>query len=227
MTATELAATEAAHVAEVSADEMAATKLAATELAAAEAAHVAEVSADEMSPVAVESEATVEAVVKAVVEAAPSDEDRTTKPVAIVVIRIWVSVTIVVARAIIRPIVVIAAVRIAGRGTGDHSGRDSRAGIIAMAVHVAMSVSRNIMAMACVRVCNAPMETVRDARVSGVPGVVGDGRRVCGRKRRREDKSGRAERNSRNSKSAKSHGNLHFVLGGAAGAAGNALLRFR
>jgi hypothetical protein len=204
----------------------------ATELAAAEAAHVADVSAGEMSPVAVEmcpvaveSEARVEAVVKAVVEAAPSDEDRTTKPVAIVVIRIPVSVTIVVARAIIRPIVVIAAVRIAGRGAGDRSGRDSRAGIIAIAVHVAMSVSPNIMAMACVRVCNVPVETVRDARMSGVPGVVGDGRRVCGRKRRREDKSGRAERDSRNSKSAKSHGNLHFMLGGAAGAAGNALLR--
>ena len=143
-----------------------------------------------MSPVAVESEALVEAVVealvKAVVEAAPSDEDRTTKPVAIVVVRIRVSVTIVVARAIIRPIVVIAAVRIAGR--------DSRAGIIAIAVHVAMSVSPNIMAMACVRVCNAPVETVRDARVRGVPGVVGDGRRVCSIKRRRVDKSGRAER---------------------------------
>jgi hypothetical protein len=115
----------------------------ATELAAAEA-HVAEISAGEMSPVAVESEAMVEAVVealvKAVVEAAPSDEDRTTKPVAIVVVRIRVSVTIVVARAIIRPIVVIAAVRIAGR--------DTRAGIIAIAIHVAMSVSPNIMAMA-------------------------------------------------------------------------------
>jgi hypothetical protein len=153
-------------------------------------------------------EAVVEAVVKAVVEAAASDEDRTTEPVAIVVIRIRVSVTIVVARAIIGSIVVIAAVRIAGR--------DSRAGIIAIAVHVTMSVSPNIMAMACVSVCNAPVETVRDARVSGVPGVVGDGRRVCGRKRRREDKSGRAERDSRNSKSAKSHGDLPFMLGGAA-----------
>jgi hypothetical protein len=231
MTATELAAAEAAHVAEVSAGEMTGTELAAAELAAAEAAHVAvsagelaaaeaahvaEVSAGEMSPVAVESEATVEAVVeavvKAVVEATASDEDRTSKPVAIVVIRIGVAVTIVVAGAIIRPIVVIGAVRIAGR--------DSRAGIIAIAVHVTMSVSPNIMAMACVSVCNAPVQTARDARVSGVPGVVGDGRRVCGRKRRREDKSGRAERDSRNSKSAKSHGNLPFMLGGAAGAAG-------
>jgi hypothetical protein len=114
-----------------------------------------------MSPVAVESEATVEAVVEAVVkavaEAAPSDEDRTTKPVAIVVIRIGVAVTIVVAGAIIRPIVVIAAVRIAGRGTGDHSGRD---GIITIAVNVAMSVSANVVAVAGVAMCDIPVQAV-------------------------------------------------------------------
>jgi hypothetical protein len=46
--------------------------------------------------------------------------------------------------------------------------------------------------------------------------MVSDGRRVCGRRRGREDKSGRAERESRNSKSAKSHGNLPFMLGGRA-----------
>jgi hypothetical protein len=208
------AAAEASYVAEVSAGEMT-----GAELAAAEAAYVAEVYAGEMTG-AVESEATVEAVVeavvKAVVEVAASDEDRTTKPVAIVVIRIGVAVTIVVARAIIRPIVVIAAVRIAGRSAGDHSGRDSRAGIIAIAVQVAMSVSPNIMAMACVSVSNAPVQTVRDPRMSSVPIMVSDGRRVCGRKRGREDKSGRAERDSRNLKSAKSHGSLPFMLGGAA-----------
>jgi hypothetical protein len=215
--AAEVAAAKAAHVPPAK--------------AAAEAARVAEVSAVEMSPVAmemspvaVESEATVEAVVKAVVEAAASDEDRTTKPVAIVVIRIGVAVTIVVAGAIIRPIVVIAAVRIAGRDAADHSGRDGYAGIVAIAVHVAMSVSPSIMAMACVSVCNAP---VRDARVSGIPGVVGDGRRVCGRKRRREDKRGRAERDSRNSKSAKSHGDLPFMLGGAAAPRERPPLQFR
>jgi hypothetical protein len=52
--------------------------------------------------------------------------------------------------------------------------------------------------------------------MSSVPIMVSDGRRVCGRKRGREDKSGRAERDSRDSKSAKSHGNLRFMLGGAA-----------
>ena len=149
------AAAEAAHVAEVSAGEMT-----ATELAAAEAAHVAEVSAAEMSPVAVECEAAVEAVVKALAEAAASDEDRTTKPVAIVVIRIGVAVTIVVAGAIIRPIVVIAAVRIAGRGAGDHSGRDGRAGIITRAVNVAMSVSPNVVAVARVAMCDIPVQAV-------------------------------------------------------------------
>ena len=46
--------------------------------------------------------------------------------------------------------------------------------------------------------------------------MVSDGRRVSGRKRGREDKSGRAERDSRNSKSAMSHGNLLFHAGGAA-----------
>ena len=209
MTAAELAAAEAAHVAEVSADEMT-----ATELADAEAAHVAEVSAGEMSPVPVESEAPVEAVVKtvvAVVEAAAPDEDRTAPPVAIVVIRIGVAVTIVVAGPVIRPIVVIAAVRIAGRGAGDHSGRDGPP-IITIAVNVAMSVSPNVVAVACVAMCDIPVhampvQAVRDPRVSSVPIMVSDGRRVCGRRRGREDKSGRAERDSRNSKSAKSHGN--------------------
>ena len=43
--------------------------------------------------------------------------------------------------------------------------------------------------------------------MGSVPIMVSDGRRICGRKRGREDKSGRAERDSRNSKSAKSHGN--------------------
>src|ERR1700729_3038797 len=81
----------------------------ASYMATAEAAHVAEVSAGEMSPVPVETEALV---MEAVVEPVPSEEDRTTKPVVIVVIRILVSVTIVVASAIVRP--VVAAVRIAG-----------------------------------------------------------------------------------------------------------------
>jgi hypothetical protein len=159
MTAAELAAAEAAHVAKVSAGEMTATELAAAK-AAAQAAHVAEVSAGEMSPVAVESKAPVEAVVKAVIKAAASDEDRATKPVTIVVIRIGVAVTIVVAGAIIRPRVVVIAIRIAGRGASDHSGRDGSTGIITIAVNVAMSVSPNVVAVACVAMCDIPVQTV-------------------------------------------------------------------
>src|ERR1700733_5994304 len=135
MTAAELTA-EAAHVAEVSAGEMTAAEL------AAEAAHVAEVSACEMSPPAMEN------------------EDRTAPPIAIVVIRIRVAPTVVVAGAIIRPIVVIAAVRIACRGAGDHSGRDGGAGIITIVVSVAMSVSPNVVAVACVAMCDIAVQAV-------------------------------------------------------------------
>jgi hypothetical protein len=163
--AAHVAATEAAHVAEVCAGEMT-----AAELATAEAAHVAEVStaelaaALEMSPVAVKSEATVEAVVKAVVEAAASDEDRTTKPVAIVVIRIGVAVTIVVAGAIVRPVVgVVVAVRIAA---ADHSGRDGRAWIITIAVSIAMPVA------VCIAMRVAVCIAVRVAVVVGVDAPV-------------------------------------------------------
>jgi hypothetical protein len=55
--------------------------------------------------------------------------------------------------------------------------------------------------------------------VSSVPIMVSGGRRVCGGKRAREDKSGRAERDSRNSKSAKSHGNSLSCWGGRSSAA--------
>jgi hypothetical protein len=119
-----------------------------------------------MSPVAVKSKATVEAVVKAVVEAAASDEDRATKPVAIVVIRIGVAVTIVVAGAIIRAVGVITAVRIGGRGAGDNSGRDGRAWIMTIAVSIAVTVAVCIAVRVAVVVgvdppvymCDMPMD---------------------------------------------------------------------
>src|SRR3984957_18001850 len=177
------AAAEAAHVAEVCAGAMT-----GTELAAGEAAHGAEVSAAEMSPAPMEDEATVEAVVevvvKAVMEAADSDEDRTTKPVAIVVIRIGVAVTIVVAGAIIRPIVVVA-VRIAGGDAADHSGRDGRDGIVAIAVNVAVPVSPNVVAMTCVAMCDIPVNAMCDPRMGRLPVMVSDRRRICGRNRPR------------------------------------------
>jgi hypothetical protein len=160
-TTAELAAAEAAHAADVCAGELAAAETAhAADVCAAEAAHVAHVSAGEMNPVPVETEAPVEAVVKAVVEAGASDEDRTAPPIAIVVIRIRVAPTVVVAGAIIRPIVGIAAVRIACRGAGDHSGRDGGAGIITIVVSVAMSVSPNVVAVACVAMCDIAVQAV-------------------------------------------------------------------
>jgi hypothetical protein len=101
----------------------------------------------------------VEAVVKTVVEAAASDEDRTAP-------RIRSRNTdrgsrnYSVAGAIIRPIVVIAAIRIASPGAGDHSGRDGCDGIITIAVNVAMSVSPNVVAVACVTMCDIPVQAV-------------------------------------------------------------------
>ena len=143
----EVAPAKAAHVAATEA-----SPAEATYMATAEAAHVAEVSAGEMSPVPVETEALV---MEAVVEPVPSEEDRTTKPVVIVVIWILVSVTIVVARAIIRP-----AVRIAGGGASDHPAGDGRAGIVAIAVNVAVSVSPNVVVMADVVTRDIPMACV-------------------------------------------------------------------
>ena len=181
--AAKVAAAKATHVPAAKPSEMTAAE--AAEIAAAKAAHVAEVSAGEMSSATVEAEA----VVKSVVEMVPSDEDRTTKPVAIVVIGIGVAVTIVVAGAIIRPIVV--AVRIAGGDAADHSGRDGRAGIVPIAVNVAVSVSPNVVVMAnvvtrdipsaCVATRDIPVQAVRDPRVSSVPVMLSDSRRICGR----------------------------------------------
>jgi hypothetical protein len=191
-TAAEVGAAAEAAAAEVPAAEAAAAeaaKVPAAELAAAEAARVVEASAGEMSPTPMETEAVVveAVVVEAVVEAVPSDEEARTPPVVIAVIRIRVSVTIVVARAIIRPVGVIATVRIvriAGGGASDHSGRDARAGIVAV-VGVAVSVSPNVVAMACVATRDIPVQAVRDPRVSRLPVMVSDGRRICGRNRRR------------------------------------------
>jgi hypothetical protein len=90
---TEMPAAEAADMPAASGAAEAADMPAAS--GAAEAAYVAKVCAGEMTT-AVETEAPVEAGVKAVVETGASNEDRTTIPVIIVLIRIGVSVTIVV-----------------------------------------------------------------------------------------------------------------------------------
>jgi hypothetical protein len=183
--AARMATAKAAHVPAAKPAEM--TTAEAAYLAAAEAAHMAEVSAGEVSALAVEAKATV----KSVMEMVPSDEERTTKPVAGVVVRIGIAVAIVVAGAILRPIAVIA-VRIAGGDAADHSGRD---GIVPIAVNVAVSVSPNVVVMAHVHVVprdrpkarvatrDGPVHAVRDLRVNSIPVMVRNGRRICGRNR--------------------------------------------
>jgi hypothetical protein len=70
--------------------------------------------------------------------------------------------------------------------------------------------------MACLATRDIPVQAVRDPRVSSVPVMVSDARRICGGKRRRQNKSSCAKREGRNSKNAKSHGDLPFILGDAA-----------
>jgi hypothetical protein len=200
--AAHVATAKAAHVAAAKPAEVAAAE--AAHLAATEAAHVPEVSTGEMSPASVETEA----VVKAVAEAVPSDKEART-PVVIAVIRIRVSVTIVVAGAVVRP-VVVAAVRIPGGDAANHSGRDSGAGIVA--VSVATSVSPGVMVMGHVVTGDIPVHAVCVPRMDDVLIMMSDGRRACARERRGQDKSGRAKRESRNSKSAKCHGDIPFRL---------------
>ena len=208
--AAEVAAAEATEVAAAKAAEVAADK--AARVAADKAARVAEVSAGKPGPGAVEAEA----VVKVMVEVAAFEEDRTPKPVVIAVIRIRVAVAIVVAGAIVRP-VVVAAVRIAGGGASDYPGGDGRPRIVAI-VGVPVSVSPNVAAMTgvaardigVVRVAARDIRMVHDrvlrhARMSSLPIMMADGRRIS---RKRQDKSCRAKRDSRNPKSADCHSEL-------------------
>ena len=177
--AAEVAATEAAHMAAAKPAEMTAAE--AAYVATAKAAHMAEVSASEMRPAAVEAEA----MAKAVVEMARSDEDWTPEAKAVIVIRIWVSVTIVVARAV----VVVAAVWITGGGGADHSGCDGRSRIVA-GIGVAVAVSPNIAPMTYLTMCDVPVNAMRDPRTGrmlvmvgdrrGMRVMVSDRRRICG-----------------------------------------------
>jgi hypothetical protein len=181
--AAEVTTAEPTHVAAAEATHVPAAE--PTHMTAAKAAGVAEVSAGEMSPAAVEAEAVVEMV--------PSEEDRTPEAKAVIVIRIWVSVTIVVTRAVVG---VVAAVWITGDGAADHSGRDPRSRIVAM-IGIAVSVSPNIVVMTYVTTCDIPVNAVNamcDTRMGralvmvsdrrSVPVGVSDRRRICGGKRR-------------------------------------------
>jgi hypothetical protein len=217
--AAKMAAAKAAHVAAAKAAKVTTAK--AARVAAAEPAEVAaakavaEVSIRELTTVTVEAVAeakmaTVEAGAKAKAKAA------VIRPVVAVV-----AVVAGVAPAVRPGVGIVAGIRITGRDSANHSGRDGGSGIIA--VSVAVSVSPNVVAMACVAMCDVLVRAVRDTRVSdprvsGMLSVSGmlimtsDSRCICGGKRRRQHQSGRAKRESRNSKSAKSHGDIPFRL---------------
>ena len=168
--AAEVAATEAAHMAAAKPAEMTAAE--AAYMATAKATHMAEVSAGEMSSAVMKREA----IAKAVVEMTRSEEDRT--PKAVIVIRIGVSVTVVVAGAAIRPVGVIAAVRIARGRAGNHSGRHGPTWIIAITINVAVSVSPNIAPMTYVTLCDVAVNATCDPRMGGVLVMVSDRRRM-------------------------------------------------
>jgi hypothetical protein len=181
--AAEVAAPEPAHMAAAKPAEMTAAE--APYMATAKATHMAEVSAGEMSPAVMKREA----IAKAVVEMTPSEEDRT--PKAVIVRRIRVSVTGVVAGAVIRPVGVIAAVRIASGRADDRSGRDGPAWIIAIAVkNVTVSIPPNVVAMIYATMCDVAVNAMCDPRMGRVlvmvsdrrsmRVMVSDRRRICG-----------------------------------------------
>jgi hypothetical protein len=212
--ATHVAAAKPAHV---TAAEAAAAKTA--HVAPAKAPHLAKVPAGEMSPATMERET----IAKAVVEMIPSEEDRTPEVKAVIVIRIWVSVTIVVAG--VRPVGIVAAVRIAGGGAGDHAGRNSRARIvpitITITVTVSVSVSPGVMAMAHVPLGDIPMHAMpmhamRNPGMGSVPIMVSDGGRMGRGKRRNQRDRGCGERNGRSTNRARGHDDVLFKLCDAA-----------
>ena len=214
--AAKMATAKAAHVAAAKAAKVTTGKAAwvaaakAADVAASKA--VAEVSVRELSAISVEAKmATVEAGAKA--------KAAVIRPVVAVVP--VVGIVAVVASAVSPGVGIVAGIRITGRDSANHSGRDGGAGIVA--VSVAASVSPNVMVMACVAMCDVLVHAMRDRRVSdprvsgmlimaGMLIMTSDSRRIRGGKRRRQHQSGRAKREGRNSKSAKSHGDIPFRL---------------
>jgi hypothetical protein len=220
--AAKMAATKPAHVAAAKPAHMAAAKtagVAATDRAEVPAAKaVAEVSVRELTAVSVEAVAEAK---MATVEAGAKAKAAVIRPVVAVV-----GIVAVVAPAVRPGVGIVAGIRITGRDSADHSGR---AGIVAVsvagivAVRVAVSVSPNVMAMACVAMRDVLVRAVRDTRVSdprvsdmlivsGMLIMTSHSRRIRGGKWRRQHQSGRAKRESRNSKSAESHGDIPFRL---------------
>jgi hypothetical protein len=223
--AAEVATAKAAHVAAAKAAKVTTGKAAwvaaakAADVAASKA--VAEVSVRELSAVSVEAVAEAK---MATVEAGAKAKAAVIRPVVAVVP--VVGIVAVVASAVSPGVGIVAGIRITGRDSANHSGRDGGAGIVA--VSVAASVSPNVMVMACVAMCDVLVHAMRDRRVSdprvsdprvsgmlimaGMLIMTSDSRRIRGGKRRRQHQSGRAKREGRNSKSAKSHGDIPFRL---------------
>lgn len=136
------------------------------EATAAAEAHMAKAPAGQPSSAAVESEAVVELMM----EATPSDKETRTPPVVEAEIR--VAPAIVVTGAIIRPIVVVTAVRVTSGGASNHSGhRGAGIGVMTRAaMGVVVDIAIGIKAAV----------GVRRPPVNGVDGVMNGGRRVCG-----------------------------------------------
>jgi len=152
--AAEVAAAETTHVAAAK----------AAHVAAPETTHVAEVSADEARPAALE--AVVEAET-AIVEARPKAKAAKIRPV--------VAVIAVVAPAVRTVAVIVAGIRIACRRAADHSSCNGCAGVVAIAIGVAMRMGGMMGVDSPMDVCNLPMDPVG--------GVMNDRRRACGGKR--------------------------------------------
>jgi hypothetical protein len=153
--AAKVATAEAAHVAAAKAAKVTTAKAAG--VADAERAEVAGVSVREPRAVSVE----------AVVEMATVEAGAKAKPkAAVVTVVAVVRIVAVVAPAVWPGVVIVAGRRITGRDSANHSSPNDRAGIIAIAVSVAVSVSPNVVAMAGVSVSHLPVQAVRDTRVS-------------------------------------------------------------
>jgi hypothetical protein len=208
-----VATAKAAEVAAARAAKVTAAKTAGVAAAKAAASKaVAEVSVRELSAISAEAKmATVEAGAKAAI----------IRPVVSVVT--VVGIVAGVAPAGWPGVVIVAGIWITGRDSANHSSPDDRAGIIAIPVSIAVSVSPHVMAMGHVAAGDVLARAMRDTRVSdtrvsgllimsGMLIMTSDRRRIRGRNRGRQYQSGRAKRESRNSKSAKSHGEIPFRL---------------
>jgi hypothetical protein len=203
--AAKMAAAKAAHVAAAKA-----AHVATAEPAEVASKAVAEVSVRELSAVSVEAVAEAK---MATVETGAKAKAKATVIRPVVAVVAVIGIVAVVAPAVRPGVGIVAGIRITARDSANHSGSDGGPGIVA--VSVAVSVSPNVMATACVAVRHVLVRAVRVSDVLSVSGMLvmtSDSRRIRGGKRQRQHQTGRAKRESRNSKSAKCHGDIPFRL---------------